>query len=110
MLSGCGNQGLLSSYGAQASHRGGFPRYGALVLDAWAPIIVVCGLSCPEACGIFPDVSPCIVRQILKQWTTIKSLVYILLIVNISSRVETSTYICIGDAPGITNLHLLGPD
>ena len=35
-------------------------------------IIVTYELSCPEACGILPDLTPvpCIDRQILNHWTT----------------------------------------
>lgn len=32
----CSKQGLFSSYSAQASRCGGFPRWGASVLDVWA--------------------------------------------------------------------------
>ena len=64
-----GEQGLLSSCGAQASHCGGFSCCGALVLGSQASVfaapglqssgsvVVVHGLSCPAACGhvVFPD-------------------------------------------------------
>ena len=34
-FSSCGERGLLSSRGAQASQRGGFPRCGAQALEHW---------------------------------------------------------------------------
>ena len=41
--------------GGQASHRGGFSCWGVQALGAWASVVVAHGLSCPAACGIFPD-------------------------------------------------------
>ena len=51
-----GEQGLLSSCGAWASYCGVFSFYGAQILDS-----VPRGLSCPRACGTFPDqvLNPC---------------------------------------------------
>ena len=46
-LSSSGEQGLLSSCGAQASHAGGFSCCGAHALGH--------RLSCPEVCGLLPD-------------------------------------------------------
>ena len=42
-------------WGAQASHCAGFSCWGAQALGAGATVIVVQGLSCSVACGIFPD-------------------------------------------------------
>ena len=39
----------------QASHCGGFSCCGAWALGAWASVVVVHGLSCSTAWGIFPD-------------------------------------------------------
>ena len=54
-FSSCREEGLLSSCGAGASHCSGFSRCDARALDAWASVVVAHGLSCPMACGIFPD-------------------------------------------------------
>ena len=44
------------------------------LLGAWASVTVACGLSCPMACGIFPDqgASLCALRWqvVLTHWTT----------------------------------------
>ena len=48
-------QGLLSSCGMQASHCGGVPCWDLWALHTWASVVVMHGLSCPKACGIFPD-------------------------------------------------------
>ena len=59
-FSSCGEQGLLSSGRAQASHCSGFSCCGA-----WGPetgsAVVTQGLSCLSACGIFLDqgLNPC---------------------------------------------------
>ena len=45
----CGGQGLLSSCGARASHRGDI---GCRSLGS---VVVALELSCPTARGIFPD-------------------------------------------------------
>ena len=54
-FSGCSQWGLLSSCGAQTSHCSGISCRGAQALDAWALETVAHSLSCPSACGIFPD-------------------------------------------------------
>ena len=41
--------------GAWASHCGGFSCCRAWALGAWASVVVVQGLSCSMACGIFLD-------------------------------------------------------
>ena len=63
----CREWGLLSSSGAQASHCSGFSCCRAQALGTWASvavvpglqssssIVMVHGLSCSVACGIFPD-------------------------------------------------------
>ena len=54
-FSSCGKQGLLSSCSARASHGGGFPCWGAGDLRSVGSVLVLHGLSCPVALGIFPD-------------------------------------------------------
>ena len=60
-FSGCGQWGLLSGWGAQASHCVGFsramPRTGSRV----SSVVVARGFSCLMICGIFLD-------QGLNQW------------------------------------------
>ena len=60
--------------GAQAFHCGGFSCCTAQALGMLASVVVVRGLSCPEACGILQTRDqtriPCIGRQILNHWTT----------------------------------------
>ena len=78
----CSEQGLLSSWGARASHCGGFSCCGAQALgpaglSSWrhvssvveehglkstGSVVVVHRLSCPTACGIFLDQgsNPCL--------------------------------------------------
>ena len=46
--SSCSERGLLSNWGAQASHCGGLSCCRAWALGIWASVVVVCGLSC---CG-----------------------------------------------------------
>ena len=53
-FSGCPEPRLLSSCCSQASHCGGF-SYCGVVQDARASVVVAHRLSCPAACGIFPD-------------------------------------------------------
>jgi len=53
-FSSCREEGLLSRCGAGASYCGGF-SCDARPLGAWASVVVAHGLSCPMACGIFPD-------------------------------------------------------
>ena len=68
LFSICGELGLLSICGGQASHCGGFSYCGAKALGAWGSVVVVPGLyrltgsivvahrlSCPVACRIFLD-------------------------------------------------------
>ena len=66
-FSSCGEQGLLSRCGAQASHHGGFcccrawaTSSGAQGLQQLQHVgsVVVHGLSFHTACGIFPDLCP----------------------------------------------------
>ena len=73
----------FSRGGTGASHRRGF-SYGAQAsvvavhrLQSTGSVVVVQGLSCPAACGIFLDQGskdqtgvPCAGRQILNHWTT----------------------------------------
>ena len=54
-FSSCGEQGLLSGYGAWDSHCGGFSCFGAWALVHDGSVAVAHGLSCPAACGIFLD-------------------------------------------------------
>ena len=64
-FSSCGEQGLLfivratlhcrGYFSLWASHCGGFPYCRAWVLGTWPSVVVVHGLSCPAACGIFLD-------------------------------------------------------
>ena len=54
-FSSCRQQGLLSSWGAGASHCGGFSRCRAQALGTWVSVVVVHGPSCSVACGIRPD-------------------------------------------------------
>ena len=74
----CGQQGLLSSSGAQASHSGGLPCCRAQTLGHAGSVAVVHGLSCPKVCGIFPDQGsnfvPSIDRWVLNHWITRKVL------------------------------------
>ena len=64
----------FSSCGAQAPHCSGFLCCRAQALGSQASVVVVHGLSCPEACGIFPDQGlnscPLHGRWILNHWTT----------------------------------------
>ena len=54
-FSSCGEQRLLSSCGVRASHCSGFSCCGAWVLGPTGSVVVVHGLSCSEARGIFPN-------------------------------------------------------
>ena len=51
----CGEQGLLSSCDKRTYHCGAFSCCGAQALGALASVVVVHGLSCSVACGIFLD-------------------------------------------------------
>ena len=54
-LFSCSKRGLLSSCGAQASHRGGFSCEARALRDRLTGSTVMAhGLSCSSACGIFP--------------------------------------------------------
>ena len=60
-FSSCGEQGLLSSCNARASHSGGFSRCRVQTLGSQASLVAVCGLSSPSACGILlpqPGIEP----------------------------------------------------
>ena len=48
LFSGCGEWGLLSSCGAQASHCGGFSCCTAQAVGTWASVVAAQGLS---SCG-----------------------------------------------------------
>ena len=54
-FSSCGQQGLLSSCGAWASHCSGFPCCRAQAPGLRGAVVVEHGLSFLVACGIFPD-------------------------------------------------------
>ena len=61
-FSSCSKQRLLSSCAAWTSCSGGFSCCRAQALESLfqqlqhaGSVVVVCGLSCPLACGIFPD-------------------------------------------------------
>ena len=67
----CGKWGLLSSCGAHGSHRGGFfwlQDVGSVVaapgLYSTDSVVVVPGLICFTACGIYPDqgLNPCLLH------------------------------------------------
>jgi len=69
LFCGCGRQGLLSGCAAQASHSSGFSCCGAQsvwtsVVAALGSVVVVHGLSCPMAYGIFWDQesNPCLLH------------------------------------------------
>ena len=55
VFSSCSEPELLSSCSTQAPHCSDFSCCGAWALDAHASVVVACRLSCPVACGIFPD-------------------------------------------------------
>ena len=63
-FSSCGEQGLLSSCCAWASHCGGFSCCGAWAPGGVGSVFVACGFSCSVACGIFLDQgsNPCPLR------------------------------------------------
>ena len=67
-FSSCGEWGLLSSCGGQASHCGGFFYCRTWALGSMGFSIVTRGLCCPAARGIFPEEgsNPCP----LNHWTT----------------------------------------
>ena len=54
-FSSCGEWGLLSSWGAQASRCSGFSCCRAQVLGTLASAVVVHEFSCPVAHGVFLD-------------------------------------------------------
>ena len=55
VFSSCREPELLSSCSTQASPCSDFSCCGAWALDAHASVVVARRLSCPVACGIFPD-------------------------------------------------------
>ena len=55
LFSSCDKQELLSRSSPQASDYGGFSCCGAWALGHAGSVVQVFGLSCPVACGIFPD-------------------------------------------------------
>ena len=55
LLRSCEELGLFSGCSDQASHCGGFSCFTARVLGTQASVAVTGRLSCPVACGIFPD-------------------------------------------------------
>ena len=60
-FSSCGEQGLLSVWGARASHSGDFSCCCSRTLSTWASVVMAHGLSCPDACGILvprPGIEP----------------------------------------------------
>ena len=66
---------------SRASHCGGFSCWGTRALETRASVVVVHGLSCSAACGIFPDQGsncvPCIGRQIRNHCATKAVPIYI---------------------------------
>ena len=56
LFSSCDQRGLLSSFGAGASHCGGFSRCRAWALEL--------RLNCSAVCGIFPDQASNLCRQV----------------------------------------------
>ena len=54
-FSSCGEQGLLSSCGVPATHRGGCSYCGAQGLKLRRRSAVVNGFNCPAICEVFPD-------------------------------------------------------
>ena len=78
LFSRCGEQGLLSSCGAQASHFNGF-SCGAQALGRLGFSSCGYGLSCPGMWGLSSRTRgrilfPCIGRRILNHWTTREAL------------------------------------
>ena len=75
-FSSCGKRGLLFSCGAWAYHYGGISCCRAWVLQHADSLVVMHGLSCPKACGLFPDdsLNPCPLHcQVdFNHWTTRK--------------------------------------
>ena len=60
-FSSCGEQGLLSVWGAMASHSGDFSCCCSKTLGTWASVVMAHGLNCPDACGILvprPGIEP----------------------------------------------------
>ena len=54
-FSSCGEQGLVSTCGAWASHCSGFSCYNVQALELVGSVVVVHRPSCPAEYGIFPD-------------------------------------------------------
>ena len=64
---------MFSSCGAWASRCGGFSCCGAQALGSTSSVVEAHRLSCPAACGIFPDqgLNPCPLQwETLNRWTT----------------------------------------
>ena len=63
-FSGCGEQGLRSSFRMRASHCDGFSCCRAQALIMQVSVVVVYGLSCSTACEIFPNQgwNPCLLH------------------------------------------------
>ena len=60
-FSSCGEQRLLSVWGARASHCGDFSCCCWRALGTWASVVMAHRLSCPDACGILvprPGIEP----------------------------------------------------
>ena len=54
-FSSCSERGLLSSWGAWSSHCGGSSYAWCSSRVQVGSVVVAQALSCPEACGVFPD-------------------------------------------------------
>ena len=70
-FSSCSEQGLLSSWSAQASHDSGFSCYGAQDLGHLGSVVLARGLSCPMTCRIFLDQgsNPCPLHWQADSWS-----------------------------------------
>ena len=100
-FSSCGKLGLLSSYGTQASHLLWFLLLWNLALRHTGSIVVVCGFSCPKACGIFPGqgLNLCPLNwkwesQPLDCWGKVPPYYFLTLICLMGSEVSYSTNGC----------------
>ena len=67
--------GVLSAWGAWASHRTGSSCCGSRALSAGS-VVVAHELSCSEACGIFPDqgFNPSLLHWSVDSWKLLVSL------------------------------------
>ena len=59
LVAACGSYSLVSVRGLLIVLASLIAEQG---LGMWASVVVAHGLSCPEACGIFPNLVPCIGR------------------------------------------------